>query len=118
MYHWLSKYLFLDPSPADRDCIHVVWFFEEWDWIKELFPHLSEETDESDQIGPGGFPFAEPQNFEDAEVWQGAQEFVSFDVQSGLWKSKVSIFIFISDFSRQCDIHTLIGDSLHFVSRP
>ena len=92
MHYNVSVPIFLisDPSAQDRDCIHIVWFFEEWHWIKCLFPHFFNDNpgDESEEIGigPGS---QEPMNFEDAEIWREAQEFVDFDIDTGLWKSKV-----------------------------
>ena len=78
---------------TDRDCEHIVWFFEEWDLIKPLFSEFFDSDAGDLQDSQPNYPPSQPENLDDADLWHEAQGFVYFDVETCQWTSKVLLMM-------------------------
>ncbi len=85
--------LFSDARTAgadDRNCEHIVHFFNEWPSVGPLFDEFFQQRSPDYPHTP--FPPTQDENLEDRQILNADHEeqaFIWFDVHASLWRSKV-----------------------------
>ena len=77
----------------DRNCEHLARFFMHWEKIEPLFSEFFEREEQEDNHSPGNFPWTEPENQDDINIFSNQDldnAFVFFDPVQSRWRSKVS----------------------------
>lgn len=76
-----------------RNCEHIAWFFAEWPSFESQFDDFFNETEDGSwNQATVSNPTPSEENQEDenlSRLTSEQQGFVFFDVQAGMWKSKV-----------------------------